>query len=326
MIKWGIIGCGSVTEVKSGPAFYQTPGSELVAVMRRDGEKAAAYAKRHNVATWYNSVDLLLADNQVEAVYIATPPSSHAELTLRALRSGRPVYVEKPMATTYADSLAMIAAAESHGVPLFVAYYRRAMPYFQRVKKLIESGAIGVVERVSSRIATPPSALPSVETDWHVRPEISGGGHFVDLAPHQIDLLLHWFGTVAKQTQQVENRSARYAAEDYVSLSLHFQSGVSYTGEWDFSCEQEREDSFIIEGTKGRIRFSTFSMTPISVEAGGVVAEIPYEKPATVQHDLIGEVVEALRAGLTTPPQATYEAAEVTRIAENTLKAYYEKR
>src|ERR1700747_392477 len=96
-IKWGIIGCGDVTEVKSGPAFNKVKDSELVAVMRRDGEKAKDYAQRHKVPKWYTNADQLIHDPDANSVYIATPPSSHEEYAIAVINAGKPVYVEKPM-------------------------------------------------------------------------------------------------------------------------------------------------------------------------------------------------------------------------------------
>src|SRR5690349_18239861 len=117
-IRWGIIGCGDVTEIKSGPGFQKAEGSELVAVMRRDAAKARDYAERHKVPRWYSDADALLADRDVDAVYVATPTSSHKEYVLKAARAGKPVLVEKPMAASVGDCEAMIAACREAGVPL----------------------------------------------------------------------------------------------------------------------------------------------------------------------------------------------------------------
>ena len=148
-VRWGIIGCGSVTEVKSGPALYKAEGSSLVAVMRRQGALAEAYARRHGVPCWYDDAQALIDDPSVNAVYVATPPSTHCEYTQRAAQAGKPVYVEKPMARTHAECQAMIAACREAGVPLFVAYYRRMLPRFRKIKALIDEGAIGEVRTVS---------------------------------------------------------------------------------------------------------------------------------------------------------------------------------
>src|SRR5438067_2386074 len=117
-VRWGIIGCGDVTEVKSGPAFQKIENSELIAVMRRTGALAKDYAERHNVPKWYEEADALINDPDVDAVYIATPPKFHKEYTIKAAKAGKPVYVEKPMARNVAECQEMISACETAGVPL----------------------------------------------------------------------------------------------------------------------------------------------------------------------------------------------------------------
>ena len=136
IIKWGIIGCGNVTEVKSGPAFQKAPNSALVAVMRRDAALAEDYAKRHNVPKWYSNAEDLINDPEVDAIYIATPPSSHKEYTILCAKARKPVYVEKPMALTFEECNEMINTCKEHNVPLFVAYYRRALPRFLKIKEI----------------------------------------------------------------------------------------------------------------------------------------------------------------------------------------------
>ena len=105
-VKWGFIGCGEVTEKKSGPAFSMIRNSEVVAVMSRKAEKAESYARRNNIPRWYTDAQLLIGDEDVNAVYIATPPSSHATFAIMAMKAGKPVYIEKPMAATYEDCAA----------------------------------------------------------------------------------------------------------------------------------------------------------------------------------------------------------------------------
>ena len=148
MIRWGIIGCGKVTEVKSGPAFSKVKNSQLVAVMRRDAALAEDYARRHNVPRFYSVADDLINDSDVDAVYVATPPVSHAEYAIKVLKAGKPVYIEKPMALNYKECERINKAAEKYKVPVFVAYYRRTLPGFLRIKELIGNGAIGKVRFV----------------------------------------------------------------------------------------------------------------------------------------------------------------------------------
>ena len=209
VLRWGILGCGNVTERKSGPAFQRAEGSRLVAVMRRDGAKAEDYARRHGVERWYTRADDLLADPQVDIVYIATPPDSHAPLALACAAAGKPAYVEKPMARTHAECVAMVEAFAARGLPLFVAYYRRALPRFRLVASLVAEGAIGAVRTVSVRLTRPlsPAEKDPATWPWRVRPEIAGGGHFVDLASHTLDFLDFCLGPIA----QARGETARWA-------------------------------------------------------------------------------------------------------------------
>ena len=173
-IRWGIIGVGDVTEVKSGPAFYKTEHSELAAVMRRNPEKAADYAKRHNVPKWYSNASELIHDPEVDAVYIATPPDSHAKYAIEVMHAGKPVYVEKPMAKNYTECLEMLEVSEKTGQPLWVAYYRRSLPAFLKVKELVETGAIGKPLTVNIKLYKQAGERGKTreEMHWHVFPEV----------------------------------------------------------------------------------------------------------------------------------------------------------
>ena len=142
-VRWGIIGVGDVCEVKSAPAMNLIEGSKLVAVMRRDGQKAQNYAQRHGIPKWYDDADALINDPDVNAIYIATPPGAHEIFTLKAAQAQKPVYVEKPMARTHNECLSMIKACETANVPLFTAYYRRMLPNLLKVKSLLEESIIG---------------------------------------------------------------------------------------------------------------------------------------------------------------------------------------
>ena len=155
-IKWGFIGCGDVVEKKSGPAFSEVEGSSVVAVMSRSEGKARSYAERHGIGRWYKDAQELIDDDEVNAVYVATPPSSHATYAIMAMKAGKPVYVEKPLASSYEDCLRINRVSEETGIPCFCAYYRRQLPYFEKVKEIVERGVIGQVVNVQVRFAVPP--------------------------------------------------------------------------------------------------------------------------------------------------------------------------
>ena len=284
-IRWGIIGCGDVTEVKSGPALYKTPDSELVAVMRRDADKARDYAARHSVPKWYDQADALIGDPAVNAVYIATPPDTHAYYTAQVAQAGKPVYVEKPMARNHGECLAMIDACRQAGVPLFVAYYRRALPAFLKVKSLVEEGAIGAVRFASIALCQPASEDPD-DLPWRVVPEISGGGYFFDLASHQLDFLDFLLGPIAHASGHATNQAKLYQAEDAVTASFAFESGALGAGVWNFAADQHC-DRIDIVGDKGRVAFSTFAFTPVELTTNAGIQAFAIDPPQHVQQPLI---------------------------------------
>ena len=238
-INWGFIGCGEVTEKKSGPAFNEVEGSQVVAVMSRSEKKARGYAERHHIRKWYTDAQELIDDPDVNAIYIATPPSSHATFAIMAMRAGKPVYIEKPLAASYSDCIRINRISEQTGVPCFVAYYRRYLPYFQKVKEIIKSGAIGDVINVQVRFSVPPRDLDTKsgkEMPWRLQPDIAGGGYFYDLAPHQIDLLQDLFGVITRAHGYPATRAHLYDAEDTVSACFFFESGIPASGSWCFVC------------------------------------------------------------------------------------------
>jgi len=319
--RWGIIGCGNVTEVKSGPAFNKIAGSRLVAVMRRDAKMAQDYARRHGVPRWYDAADKLINDPEVNAVYIATPPDSHKEYTLRVAHVGKPVYVEKPMARTFAECNEMIAACEKAGVPLFVAYYRRRLPAFLKVKELIETGVIGEVRLVSIALILPPRKedLDPGNPPWRVNSEVAGAGYFYDLASHQLDVLDHIFGPILSAKGIASNQAGLYATEDIVAAHFVFKSGVMGNGVWCFTAaESASSDRIEIVGSKGRISLATFGREPVRLETAAGVDEFNLPPPTHIQQPLIQTVVDEL-LGKGKCPSTGITAARTNWVMEEVL-------
>ena len=298
-INWGFIGCGEVTEKKSGPAFNEVEGSQVVAVMSRSENKARSYAERHHVRKWYTDASELIEDPDVNAVYIATPPSSHATFAIMAMRAGKPCYIEKPLAASYNDCIRINRISEQTGVPCFVAYYRRYLPYFQKVKEIIESGTIGNVVNVQVRFSVPPRDLDfqsGKEMPWRLQPDIAGGGYFYALAPHQIDLLQNLFGVITRAHGYPANRAHLYQAEDTLSACFFFESGIPGSGSWCFvGHESAKEDCIEVIGEKGSLSFSVFTYQPIEVITSEGKNLITVPNPPYVQLPLIKSVIQHLQ-------------------------------
>lgn len=319
-IRWGIIGCGDVTEVKSGPALHKANHSQLVAVMRRTGELAKDYAQRHGVPRWYDAADDLINDPEVDAVYIATPPSSHKEYTLLSAEARKPVYVEKPMALTYAECQTMIEACRAANVPLFVAYYRRALQRFLQIKQLIDTQAIGEVRFVVVTLYQPltVSEQQGQQLPWRVRPEVAGGGLFVDLASHMLDLLDYLLGPIHSVQGFASNQAQRYPAEDIVTGTFVFNSGVHGVGTWCFS-SFDRFDRTEIVGTKGKIVYSTFDAQPFRLITANDSVEYAIDYPPHIQQPLIQTIVDALN-GIGQCPSTGESAARTSWVMDQMLK------
>ncbi|MCG8605035.1 Gfo/Idh/MocA family oxidoreductase [bacterium] len=317
-VRWGMIGCGNVTEVKSGPALSKVADSRLVAVMRRNADKAADYARRHGVPKWYAKADDLIQDPQVNAIYIATPPDSHAEYTAKAASSGKPVYVEKPMARTFDECQQMRRVCRENQIPLFVAYYRRTLPAFLKLKELVDAGAIGEIRLVDIVLQNPPRKedYDRDNLPWRVLPEIAGGGYFFDLASHQLDYLDYLLGTIATATGHAANHAGLYPAEDAVTASFEFESGVLGSGRWCFTVtEKDHKDVLTLIGSEGEITFATFDEAPIRLQTKSGSEEFRVGKPDHIQQPLIETVVDAL-LGRGECPSTGETAARTNRVMD----------
>ncbi|RYG18817.1 MAG: Gfo/Idh/MocA family oxidoreductase [Chitinophagaceae bacterium] len=293
-VRWGIIGCGNVTELKSGPAFSKVASSKLVAVMRRNAAKARDYAKRHGNEKWYDDAQKLIDEPDVNAIYIATPPSSHLSYTLAAIKAGKPVYVEKPMSLNFPEAKQMYMAARQADVKLVVAHYRRAQPMFLKIKSLLDDKTIGDVRFVQLQLLQSPvnSVVANSEENWRINPSVSGGGLFHDLAPHQLDLMLYFFGKVKDQKGFSRNSAKISAADDLVTGQLLFENGILFNGTWCFSVDgHDAADRCEIVGSKGKIAFPTFG-NHIEITVNGDTTLVEFEPLQHVQEPMIAKVVD----------------------------------
>ena len=322
MIKWGIIGVGDVCEKKSGPALQKAEGSELVAVMRRTGHLAEDYAKRHGVPKWYDKAEDLIHDPEINAIYIATPPDGHEPYTQMAAAAGKPVYVEKPMARTHAECLQMVKTCQEAGVKLFVAFYRRALPNFLKIKELIQSGAIGDVRFVDIKVhqSLKPDIVGQSENlnNWRTKPEIAGAGYFYDLASHQLDYMDFLFGPVLKAQGLAKNCGGLYPAEDTTLGTFQFDNGVLGMGSWCFATDQGSElEQTSIYGATGRVEFSFFTGSEVRLyQEGKKMQSFTFDMPEHIQQPLIQSMVDELNGKNVACPSTGITGARTNWVME----------
>ncbi|MEO5959037.1 MAG: Gfo/Idh/MocA family oxidoreductase [Opitutaceae bacterium] len=321
-IRWGIIGCGDVTEVKSGPGFRKAQGSELVAVMRRNGALAADYAKRHGVPRWYDDARQLVNDPQVDAVYVATPPSAHLDGASLAAAAGKPAYVEKPMARHTPECDAMLATFARAKQKLFVAYYRRAMPRFLKVRELLDGGAIGTLTSIHYRHAnsTSPTTDPA-KGAWRVAVEPAGGGLFLDVGSHLLDYLDFCFGPLEDVQGRAAHTATQAEVEDTVAMTFQTASGVLGSAAWNFS-SHAKDDTLEFLGTKGRMSLIFFNDTPLRLETERGHEEFAIPNPPHVAQPLIQTVVDDL-LGRGTCTSTGESGRRTSAVMDRVLAAYY---
>ncbi len=300
-VRWGIIGCGAVCEVKSGPAFSKVEGSELVAVMRRNFDLARDFAERHNVPRFYSNAEALIADQDVDAVYIATPPSSHREYALQVAKAGKICCIEKPMAVSYRECVEINNAFEEKNIPVFVAYYRRSLPRFKQIKSWLEQKLIGDPIHLQWTFRQPHSEIDiKRKKNWRTQFDIAGGGYFVDLASHGLNLFSWLMGEIVKANGVKSNQHGLYEVEDAVCGSWLFESGVTGAGSWHFG-SNDNLDEVIIHGKKGRIRFSIFTDDALKLDNGTIEKPLFINNPEHIQYVHVQNIIRHLRGEIVHP-------------------------
>ena len=322
-IRWGIIGVGDVCELKSGPGFYKAENSQLIAVMRRNGEKAKDFAARHNVDLWYDNAEALLANPDINAIYIATPPAQHKEYAIAALNAGKNVYIEKPVTLNAAECDAIIAAEKASGKKVSVAHYRRYVPCFMKLAELIKAGAIGEPLMVQLDMLQPAKSkiITETEDNWRVNPALSGGGLFHDLSPHQLDLMIYWFGTVVQASGFAYNQRQFNVADDCVLGWAKFDSGVVLQGRWHYAVAPEQtRDLCEIIGTAGKLTINFFGQQVIRLTNADGEQEIIIPNPQHIQQPMIEQVNNYFR-GKRDNPCSVSEAQKVMELIDCFSKA-----
>src|SRR5688572_9620592 len=322
-INWGIIGCGDVCEVKSGPAFNKVNNSNLLAVMRRDAAKAEDFAKRHGVPRFYTDASDLIHDKDVNAIYIATPPIYHEQYTYEALKAGKPVYVEKPVTVNSASCERMIALSHEYNVKVSVAHYRRGLPLFNKVKSLIRDGTIGNVRLIKLSTLQPEASKIITRTDdhWRIKPDVSGGGLFHDLSPHQLDIMYWIFGSPKEVAGRSLNQARKYPAPDVTLLEAVYTNNVCLQGVWAFNiAESAAEDCCEIIGDKGLLRFAFFKKSTLEIITESGIEILEPEYPVNIQQPMIEAVSEFFR-GEGPNPCSLEESLIVMRMMDKTLQS-----
>ena len=294
VLGWGVVGCGDVVERKSGPAITAAQRSRLALVMRRDGAAALDFARRHGADGWTSDARQVIGSDAVDVVYVATPPSSHLHYVRGAAAAGKHVLVEKPMALNAAEAREMVAACAAAGVELFVAYYRRFQPHVLRMRELLAAGAIGRPRQAEVDLATGGLArrLAAGRREWRDDPAISGGGGFVDMGSHRIDLLAWMLGPVAEAHAVAARYQPDLAVEQNAAVVMRMESGALCSLRGDFASGRDA-DRFVITGEGGQISADPLDGHAVTLAAANGVEELCFD-PFPAPHLGLVRHVEAV--------------------------------
>jgi predicted dehydrogenase len=257
-VKWGLIGCGDIARKRIAPALHDLSNCELVAVSRANFAKAEAFAKEFGAKKWYENWQDLIKDDEIDAVYIATPVYLHAEQTIAAAQAGKHILCEKPMAMNTNECDRMIAACKANSVKLCVAYYRHFYPVVLRVKEILSSGEIGqpVVAQINAFELFNPQ--PDNPRYWLIKKELSGGGPMFDFGCHRIEVFINIFGAILQTKSVLRNILFEREVEDTCVAFFQFNSGASGVLTVTHAAH-EPQDTLSIFGSRGSIHISSLN-------------------------------------------------------------------
>jgi predicted dehydrogenase len=295
LLKWGLIGAGDIARRRVAPALRDSPLCDLVAISRAHAELADAFAKAFGARRWYPRWQALLADVEIDSVYIATPVRLHAEQTVAAADAGKHVLCEKPMAMNADECDRMIAACRANGVKLGVAYYRHFYPAVARTKEIISSGEIGqpVVAQMNAFEWFDPE--PDHPRAWLLNRAVSGGGPMIDFGCHRLEVLLHLFGPAGRTAGLAANVVFDREVEDTAAVLLQFERGPCASLAVTHAA-RERQDTLHIFGTLGSIHISDLNSGELRVIAGDRERVESHPPAENVHRPLIDDFVEAVFA------------------------------
>lgn len=323
-VRWGIIGCGDVAEKKSGPALYRTANSQLVAVMRRDAAQAEGFARRHGVPRWYSDVAGILSDEDVDAVYIASPHDLHLEHVGRTVTAGKRIILcEKPLGISSTQAQACVELCRQQGVSLTVAYYRRYWPVVQAMRDLLAEGAIGQV--IGARVLLLDHFAGDAARPWLTSKAAAGGGALANAGSHWVDLLRYLLGEVVEVSALLPPAAQAIDVEDTAAVHLLTAGGAVATllSTWRSTIAANELEMI---GSAGRLQAAPLSEGRLLLHRHGHEPEERcYPRTDPAHAGLLAALVPDLLAGKPSPIPGE-EAAAVWRIIEAAFSSSIERR
>lgn len=276
ILNWGLIGAGDIARKRIAPALCELENCNLVSISRKNAETAESFAKEFGAEKWFADWRELIADEEIDAVYLATPVFLHKEQTIAAAEAGKHVLCEKPMALNPKECEEMLAACQANNVTLGIAYYRHFYPVIKRIKEIIAAGEIGkpVLAQMNAFEFFDPT--PEISRYWLLEKEKSGGGPMMDFGCHRLEVLNNLFGEVTQIKSLVTKTAFEREVEDTATALLQFEGGTCASVTVTHAA-REPQDTLSIFGTKGSIHIPVLNKDEIRIknEKGEIVESHP---------------------------------------------------
>lgn len=293
ILKWGLIGAGDISQKRVAPALRDLPNSDFVSVARSRAELAESFAKEFGARKWFQNWMDLLADDEIDAVYIATPVFLHKEQTIAAAEAGKHILCEKPMALSVEDCDDMLAVCRANNVKLGIAYYRHFYPVIGRAKEIIASGEIGKVSIAQINAFEYVEMSPDNARYWFLEKEKSGGGPMKDFGCHRLEVLTNLFGTVTDLKSLVANVAFEREVEDTATALMQFETGTCATLTVTHA-SRTPQDTLDIFGTEGSIHIPVLNKGDMHIRTGNSERTENHPPASNIHEPLIEEFADAV--------------------------------
>ena len=314
VLRWGLIGAGDIARKRIAPALRDLPNGEFVSVSRSRSELAESFAAEFGARKWFADWREQILDDEIDAVYLATPVNVHAEQTIVAAEAGKHVLCEKPMALAVKDCDDMIAACKANNVKLGIAYYRRLYPAVIRAKQIIDSGEIGKVSFAQIIAFEYFDPAPDHPRRWFVEKEKSGGGPMIDFGCHRIEVFTNLFGSVRRLQSLISNDVLGREVEDTASALFQFENGTCAALTVTHA-SIEPQDTLDIYGTSGSIHIPSLNLGQLRITSSGSERHEALPPTANFHEPLIADFADAVLLGR--EPQVDGETGrEISRLIE----------
>lgn len=315
-LKWGLIGCGDISEKRVAPALRDLENCELVTVNRANYTKAKDFARQFGARKWTKDWREILDDEEVQAVYIATPVYLHAEMTIAAAEAGKHVLCEKPMGMNTKECDDMIDACTSNGVKLGVAYYRHFYPAVKRIKDIIASGEIGIVANAQINNFEPFNRKPGEPRYWLLEKDKAGGGPMMDMGCHRIEVFTNILGPIQEAKGFLTNVLYEREVEDTAIAHLLFETGTTAVLTSSHAAF-EPQDTLDVFGCKGSIHVPVLNEGTMTIKTSDGERVEKHPPHANVHQPLVDDFTRAVLEDR--EPGVTGEAGRAVTAVEDMI-------